>query len=285
MAADARLAALDEFLDRYPRLVVLTGAGISADSGIPTYRDHDGVWRRSDPIEHKAFIADPSTRRRYWARSYLGWPIVDSARPNDAHNALAELEALGHVHLLITQNVDRLHQKAGSRRVIDLHGRLDRIGCLQCRRRHPRIEMQDWLGVANPGLAELEATVAPDGDAELPDVRVADLRVPGCPRCGGTLMPDVVFFGGTVPRERVVQCQAAVADSDALLAVGTSLQVFSGFRFCRQAVQLGKPVAVINPGRTRADDLASARFAEEAGPLLSALVGMRRLPLQTGSRR
>jgi NAD-dependent SIR2 family protein deacetylase len=270
------VAALQTFLDLHRRIVVLTGAGISAESGIPTYRDRDGAWRRSEPIRHQDFIGDPATRRRYWARSFHGWPVVAAARSNEAHHALAKLEALGHVELLITQNVDRLHQQAGSQRVVDLHGRLDRVGCLQCNGFHSREAMQDWLATANPQLVHSPAAVAPDGDADLPEEQLAGIAVPECPKCAGTLMPDVVFFGGTVPRDRVEACHAAVARADALLAVGSSLQVFSGYRFCRQAAQLGKPVAVINPGPTRADALASAKFATEAAPLLAAIVPGRR---------
>lgn len=271
------ISILESFLDRHPRLVVLTGAGVSLAAGIPTYRNREGTWIRSKPILHQRYVAEPLVRRRYWARSFLGWPTIAAAKPGSAHLALAELEWLGHVSLLITQNVDRLHQRAGSRNVVDLHGRLDRVVCLSCTRFFPRKWVQDWLGFANPQLHGLNAGPAPDGDADLPDEHLADMRIPDCRNCGGTLMPDVVFFGGTVPPARVAECRAAVAEADALMAIGTSLQVFSGYRFCRQAAELGKPVAVLNPGRTRADDLATVKLATDCEPLLTELVTRHRI--------
>ncbi len=279
---------LADFLSRHRRVVVLTGAGISAGSGIPTYRDADGVWRGSAPVQQQEFLTDPARRRRYWARSMVGWPRVRDARPNQAHLALARLQQRQAVDLIITQNVDRLHQRAGSDRVVDLHGRLDRVRCLGCGALSSRETMQERLlrhnpqrptspanarpGAAPPGaaprLAARPTAARPDGDAEIAAWLERDLTVPDCSDCGGVLMPDVVFFGGSVPGERVRQCQQAVRDADALLAVGTSLQVYSGFRFCRLAAELGRPVALLNPGRTRADDLAGLKLAAECGPLL-----------------
>jgi NAD-dependent SIR2 family protein deacetylase len=267
------VSALRRFLADHPRLVVITGAGVSLSSGIPTYRDQRGQWQHSNPITHQEFIADPARRRRYWARSLRGWPAVRDARPNGAHRALARMERLGQLSLLITQNVDRLHQRAGSTAVVDLHGRLDRVRCLACGHGVDRERVQRWLLQANPDLAIGAAPARPDGDAELAGEQVDELVIPGCEQCGGTLIPDVVFFGGSVPRERVTQCAAAIARADAVLAVGSSLQVFSGYRFCREARALGKALAIINPGLTRADAIASLKLEAECESLLQAVTG------------
>ena len=260
-----------ELLERHPRLVALTGAGISAASGIPTYRNDRGEWQRSDPIQHRDFVEREDMRRRYWARSMAGWGFVAASRPNRAHHALARLEAAGHIALLATQNVDRLHQRAGHRNVVDLHGRLDRIKCLDCGVTGSRADLQTVLEALNPAWRERIAAVRPDGDAEVADEVVADMRVPDCSRCAGTLMPDVAFFGGTVPRPRVETISQAIEAADALLVAGSSLKVFSGFRFCRQAVSLGKPVAIINRGQTRADELATLKIERDAGEVLDHL--------------
>lgn len=265
------LPGLGKFVAEHPRLVVLTGAGVSASSGIPTYRDLHGNWRHTAPITHQEFIADGDKRRRYWARSVLGWPVVREARPNAAHLALAQLERRGHIELLITQNVDRLHQRAGSHAVIDLHGRVDQARCLVCEARVCREHLQQRMLRDNPPHKVQRGAVRPDGDADVDDELVRRFRPPTCEACGGTLIPDVVFFGGAVPAERVQHCLAAVAAADALLAVGSSLQVYSGFRFCRLASQLGKPLAIINPGVTRADSMAALRCYTECESLLAAL--------------
>ena len=265
------IPGLRKFVAEHPRLVVLTGAGISASSGIPTYRDRQGTWRHSAPITHQEFIGDGDHRRRYWARSLRGWPVVREARPNAAHRALAQLERRGHVDLLITQNVDRLHQRAGSHAVIDLHGRVDQVRCLACQARVCREQLQQRMLRDNPRHSDRPGAVRPDGDADIDADLVRQFRAPSCDTCGGTLIPDVVFFGGAVPAERVQQCQAAVAAADALLAVGSSLQVYSGFRFCRLASQLGKPLAIINPGITRADSMAALKCHTECESLLAGL--------------
>ena len=265
------IPGLRKFVAEHPRLVVLTGAGISASSGIPTYRDRQGTWRHSAPITHQEFIGDGDHRRRYWARSLRGWPVVREARPNAAHLALAQLERRGHVDLLITQNVDRLHQRAGSHAVIDLHGRVDQVRCLACGARVCREQLQQRMLRDNPRHSDRAGAVRPDGDAAIDADLVRQFRPPSCDACGGTLIPDVVFFGGAVPAARVQQCQAAVAAADALLAVGSSLQVYSGFRFCRLASQLGKPLAIINPGITRADSMATLKCHTECESLLAAL--------------
>ncbi|MEZ5573024.1 MAG: NAD-dependent protein deacetylase [Halioglobus sp.] len=265
--------ALAAFLAAHPRLVVLTGAGISCASGIPTYRDRYGTWVHRAPIQEQAFLRDADTRRRYWTRSRYGWPLIRSAQPNAAHAALAQLEQQGRIELLITQNVDRLHQRAGSNTVIDLHGRVDRVRCLTCAAIHDRECVQALLDRDNAWLDAGQHSPRPDGDMDIPDAWVSQLALPQCPHCAGDLMPDVVFFGGSVPAATVQICHDALERADALLAVGSSLAVFSGFRFCRRAHQLGKPLAIINPGVTRADNLANLRLTSLAGPLLSRVLG------------
>jgi len=275
------VAELDKFFADHRKVVVITGAGISASSGIPTYRDHKGIWRHSEPIKHQEFITEQRQRKRYWARSLRGWPAVRDARPNAAHLALAKLERQGKISLLITQNVDRLHQRAGSNAVVDLHGRLDQVRCLQCNASFAREHIQQRLLQANPGIAEaaarpiaarpIAARTKPDGDADVADGRVEQFSVPACEHCNGTLIPDVVFFGGTVPSRRVQDCMRAVDHSDAVLAIGSSLQVYSGFRFCRRAAALDKTLAIINPGITRADALASLQLRSACEPLLQAV--------------
>lgn len=261
-----------EFLEAYPRLVILTGAGVSAPSGIPTYRDRDGNWLRSDPIQHKCFLNEQTARQRYWGRSMIGWPGVRDARPNAAHRALARLEDMGRIELLITQNVDRLHQRAGSSAVVDLHGRLDRVVCLDCGVKDCREATQQQLEHINAQVLRQPSLPRPDGDADLEDTLVATISTPTCRRCNGTLMPDVVFFGGSVPRDRVERSIAAIERADALLVVGSSLRVYSGYRFCRKAAELGRPIAILNPGTTRADSLAGLKLEADCGPLLAHAV-------------
>ena len=247
---------------------MLTGAGCSTDSGIPDYRDAEGDWKRRAPIMFQAFVGSDFARKRYWARSLAGFRRIRVARPNEAHHALASLERLGRVAQLVTQNVDGLHQAAGSENVIDLHGRIDTVRCLSCERRSSREELQLELERRNPNFASLEAVEAPDGDADLEDVAFETFDVPACDGCGGLLKPDVVFFGENVPAERVQRAMAAIEHSDAMLVVGSSLMVYSGYRFVTAAAEAGKPIAAINLGRTRGDDLLSrsrtavpARFA------------------------
>lgn len=252
------------------RLMVLTGAGCSAASGIPTYRDHDGVWQRSTPIQHQDFIARPASRRRYWARSFLGWPPVAAARPGPAHRALASLEASGLIDSLVTQNVDGLHQKAGHHQVVDLHGRLDQVLCLDCASISSRAEIQHRLAALNPHLGTVSQrwTLAPDGDADVDALLQQQMRIPECPHCGGVLKPHVVFFGDSVPRDKVDAVFAMLDECDALLVVGSSLMVYSGYRFCRHAAQTGKALACINAGRTRADELFDFKLQSDCGVVL-----------------
>lgn len=264
------MSDLIEFLARHHRLVVLTGAGCSVPSGIPTYRDHQGQWQRSDPITHQEFISHAASRQRYWARSMAGWPVVAAANPNQAHRALAELESRGHIELLVTQNVDGLHQRAGHKQVIDLHGRLDRVICLGCRTTISRQSMQERLIQYNGNLPPL-AAAAPDGDADL-HVDVTDFTVPTCLRCRGMLKPDVVFFGGTVARGIVSRIYDTLSNADALLVVGSSLMVYSGYRFCKRARASNKPIACINPGLTRADGMFEIKVERDCEATLTALL-------------
>jgi NAD-dependent SIR2 family protein deacetylase len=210
-------------------------------------------------VTYQAFVQNPATRARYWARSFVGWPGFSSARPNAAHEALARWEREDdRLGLLLTQNVDRLHQRAGSRAVVDLHGRLDEVRCLACGDRLPRDAVQARMAADNPGWSDISAPAGPDGDADID--AAPDFRVPPCPACGGMLKPDVVFFGEAVPRERVEHTRMALAASDGLLVVGSSLMVYSGYRFARMAHEAGVPVAILTRGVTRADDLASLKI-------------------------
>ncbi|MGY8524082.1 NAD-dependent protein deacetylase [Paracidovorax citrulli] len=265
-------AALGDFLAAHRRLLVLTGAGISTDSGIPGYRDADGNWKGRRPIQHQEFLGSEAVRQRYWARSMVGWPVVSSARPNSAHVALARLEQAGRVEMLVTQNVDGLHQAAGSTAVVELHGSIHSVSCRACGLRFGRQEVQHRLEAQNPEFAGLAAAPAADGDASLERDDFHRIAVPDCPACGGTIKPDVVFFGDSVPRERVDAVHAALARADALLVVGSSLMVYSGYRFCLAAAREGKPVAALNMGRTRADDLLALKIAAPCGPALMAAV-------------
>jgi NAD-dependent SIR2 family protein deacetylase len=268
-------SGLQDFLGRHERLFILTGAGCSTRSGIPDYRDAEGQWKRAHPVTYQAFMGDEKTRRRYWARSLIGWRLVRQAEPNDAHRALARLEAAGRSELLLTQNVDRLHQAAGSERVIDLHGRIDLVRCMDCEQRSPRVELQDELGRLNPDWLDLDATEAPDGDADLERADFSSFVIPPCRRCGGVLKPDVVFFGENVPRDRVDAAFGHLDKADAMLIVGSSLMVYSGFRFVERAASLGKPLAAVNLGRTRADALLRLKTEEPCESALSFLLGSR----------
>jgi NAD-dependent SIR2 family protein deacetylase len=269
---DACSSALADFAVRHRRLFVLTGAGCSTDSGIPDYRDADGNWKRPAPVTLQAFMGDDTTRRRYWARSLIGWSTMARARPGKAHHALAQLEAAGRIGLLLTQNVDGLHNAAGSRRTIDLHGRIDTVRCLACDARTPRAALQAELLRRNPDWAALQARAAPDGDADLDGRDFSGFDVPVCSHCGeGRLKPDVVFFGEGVPRERVAAAYAELAEADAMLVAGSSLMVYSGYRFVQAAVAAGKPVAAVNLGRTRADELLTLKVEQPVGEALADL--------------
>lgn len=247
---------------------MLTGAGCSTDSGIPAYRDDNGDWKRARPVTFQAFMGDLHTRRRYWARSLVGWRRFGHAHPNAAHRALARLEQQGRAEVLVTQNVDGLHQSAGSSGVIDLHGRLEQVRCMGCERRSARRDLQSRLLDRNPSWDSLDARDAPDGDADLDGLDFSGFDIPACEHCGGILKPDVVFFGESVPRERVAAALEAVERADAMLVVGSSLMVYSGYRFAQAAAKAGKPIAAVNLGRTRADELLALKVNQ---PCVAAL--------------
>jgi NAD-dependent SIR2 family protein deacetylase len=263
---------LSEFFASHKRLFVLTGAGISTASGIPDYRDERGAWKLQKPMEYREFVSSFAARQRYWSRSFFGWQRFSQARPNAAHHALARLEQLGRVVLTVTQNVDGLHQRAGSQLLTELHGSLASVDCLDCGASLARSALQQELLRKNPQLAAVSGTVAPDGDAHLQAIDEARIDIPGCPACGGILKPAVVFFGEAVPAARVQQCRDALAACDALLVVGSSLMVYSGFRFVREAVQMGIPVAAINRGKTRADELLSHKFEQDCASALETIL-------------
>jgi NAD-dependent SIR2 family protein deacetylase len=253
-------------------VVVLSGAGLSTESGIPDYRGPSGAQRRHGPMTYQTFVGSPAARRRYWARSYLGWRQISAALPNAGHRAVAALQDRGLVDGIITQNVDGLHQAAGARGVIELHGGLDLVVCLACGLRESRRDMDERLTAANTDFAAAVAQVNPDGDAELSDAEL-DAFVPvGCRYCSSDLVkPDVVFFGECVPRSRVDACYALVEAAVSLLVLGSSLTVMSGLRFVRHAAKLGIPVAIVNQGPTRGDPLATVKVDAPLGETLSAL--------------
>ena len=265
-SADAE--ALASFLERHPRTLVLTGAGLSTASGIPDYRDRDGVRRGRLPIQGPEFRRDRAIQRRYWARSMVGWPLLARAAPNAGHRALAALEAGNRIGFILTQNVDGLHQQAGSHALLELHGNIHHVACLGCGARFPRAFVQTQLEFANPALLQAMAAPLPDGDAALDPDAVTGVEIPACVHCGGVLMPDVVFFGDNVPPARTACALAQMEAADALLVVGSSLMVYSGFRFCRLAQAAGKPIAVVNLGRTRADDMLALKLEASAEQLL-----------------
>ncbi len=255
------------------RIAVLTGAGMSTDSGIPDYRGPDSP--PSNPMTIRQFTSDPVFRQRYWARNHLGWRHMDATLPNAGHRALAALEAAGVVVGLITQNVDLLHTKAGSDDVVNLHGTYAQVICLDCAHTMSRAALADLLEEANPRFAQRVAesvggiAVAPDADAIVGDT--GSFRVVDCPRCAGMLKPDIVYFGESVPKERVAQAYSVVDRADALLVAGSSLTVYSGYRFVRHAAAAGMPVAIVNRGPTRGDALATVKVDNGCSPMLALL--------------
>jgi NAD-dependent SIR2 family protein deacetylase len=268
---DATDGSLRRWIASHRRVFALTGAGVSTASGIPDYRDDQGEWKRRPPVMIQAFRSEDAVYRRYWARAYAGWPRFSTAAPGAAHRAFAAWEAAGTLAHLVTQNVDGLHQRAGSRAVVDLHGRLDDVVCLGCGERTSRAALQAGMTEANPAWRSVAAP-APDGDADIDAAAVDAFAAPRCARCGGLLKPDVVFFGENVPVERYETAKHALADADALLVAGSSLMVYSGFRFVRQAHDAGLPIAIVNRGRTRGDDLADLKVEGDVGALLSEAI-------------
>ncbi|MBO0802488.1 MAG: NAD-dependent protein deacetylase, partial [Nocardiopsaceae bacterium] len=249
--------------------VVLSGAGLSTESGIPDYRGPSGRKRRGQPMTYQAFTGSERARQRYWARSHLGWRHIVGAAPNAGHLAVAELARSGHISAIITQNVDGLHQAAGAGRVTELHGSLHRVTCLSCWERTPRARLHERLAAANPGWGEIkEISVNPDGDVALEET--AGFTVVGCEACGGVLKPDVVFFGENVPKPRVEHCYSLVGAARSLIVLGSSLTVMSGLRYVRHAASHGVPVVIVNQGETRGDALATATLDAPLGTTLTA---------------
>lgn len=260
-------------------VLVLSGAGLSTDSGIPDYRGPSSALRRSQPMTFQEFTRSASGRRRYWARSHLGWRTVARARPNAGHAAVARLQGLGLVGPVVTQNVDGLHQAAGSADVVELHGGLDRVVCLCCGAVSARAELDARFRTANPGFAAEVTRVNPDGDADVPDAVLEGFVVLDCLQCGsGPLKPDVVFFGETVPRDRVARCFELVDAARALLVLGSSLTVMSGYRFVLHAARRGIPVGIVNRGSTRGDARADVRVDAPLGEVLPALAARLTVP-------
>lgn len=259
------------------RFLVLTGAGISTSSGIPEYRDSEGVRRGKAPMMYQEFLATAQARRRYWARAMLGWPRVRIAQPNNAHRALAALQQRQHITGLVTQNVDTLHDQAGSHDVTELHGSLHRVLCLDCQLHSTRDVIQRQMEVDNPYLAQVHAVQAPDGDTLLDPAFEEHFQVPRCPHCEGErLKPDVVFFGENVAPATAARAMAAVTHAEGLLVVGSSLMAYSAFRLCKAMVEQGKPVIAINLGKTRGDELLQVKIeasCERLLPLLAERLG------------
>lgn len=274
MPDDFHRQPIDQLLEHMAgrRFLVLTGAGISTPSGIPDYRDSEGVRRGRQPMMYQEFLAKPEARRRYWARAMLGWPRVRQARPNVAHEALAMLQAHQRISGLITQNVDTLHDQAGSHDVIELHGSLHRVVCLDCEQHSERQQIQLLMQAQNPYLAGVDAVQAPDGDTLLDAAFEARFQVPRCPHCDGErLKPDVVFFGENVAAITAARAMQAVEQADGLLVVGSSLMAWSAFRLCRAIKEQGKPLLAINRGKTRADELLDLKLEEPCEQLLPLL--------------
>ncbi|WP_308925605.1 NAD-dependent protein deacetylase [Janthinobacterium sp. J1-1] len=266
---------LAQFLQRHPDVLLLTGAGISTASGIPDYRDTDGVRRGNAPVQGPDFRRQPAVQRRYWARSMVGYPALSRAAPNPGHLAIAQMALQGNVGSLVTQNVDGLHQRAGSTGVTELHGSIHEVVCLDCHAHYARRTVQDMLDYDNPHMVGATATPAPDGDALLEPSQLASFVVPRCLHCGGTLKPDVVFFGDGVPAACATEAAQKMQDASALLVIGSSVMVYSSFRLCRMAAESGKPVAAINLGKTRADELLAFKIetpAQDILPFVAALL-------------
>jgi NAD-dependent SIR2 family protein deacetylase len=260
-----------DFLQSHRSVFVLTGAGVSTGSGIGDYRDDAGQWKRNAPVQHDAFLRSANARRRYWSRSMVGWPHFAAARPNTAHWALARLQQAGRIGHTVTQNVDGLHGAAGHWDVVELHGNLAHVDCLTCRAQYDRVRVQQWLESANPEFCARTAPLLADGDADLDAADLDRFGVPDCPGCGGLLKPAVVFFGGAVPRRVVQQAVERLDEAGAVLVIGSSLMVYSGYRFCRMAHAQGKPVVSINRGVTRADALLSFKVEADCGSTLQAV--------------
>ncbi|XP_012234272.1 NAD-dependent protein deacylase Sirt4-like [Linepithema humile] len=263
---------LKEFINKHDRLCILTGAGISTESGIPDYRSEEvGLYARSNhkPVLYQQFCKSEAIRRRYWARNYIGWPRFSSLKPNISHKILKELESVGKVQCIVTQNVDNLHSKAESKNVIELHGTAFKVMCLNCDHKICRHKLQKIFQELNPSMTATTQMIRPDGDVELSQTQVEGFNIPACHNCGGILKPDIVFFGDNVPHGTVENVKNNVESSDALLILGTTLTTFSAYRIVLQAVDGKKPVAIVNIGKTRADELMNLRIEGRCGDILS----------------
>lgn len=268
------LEQLQPFISQASRLFVISGAGLSTESGIPDYRSEGvGLYARTNrrPMQHSEFVRSEKSRQRYWARNYVGWPQFSSHQPNSAHLALRDWEEKGKLHWLVTQNVDALHLKAGQQRLTELHGSTHRVVCLDCGELTPRAELQKRFTALNPGWEATACAVAPDGDVFLEEEQVLNFRVPACNACGGVLKPEVTFFGDVVNRNTVHFVHNKLAESDAVLVAGSSLQVFSGYRFLLAASERKLPIAIVNIGATRADHLTDIRVSARCGEVLPAI--------------
>lgn len=268
------ISYLQEFLSKHERTVILTGAGFSTESGIPDYRsDKVGLYSRKNykPMQYQDFIKYASLRQRYWARSYVGWPGYSKIQPSKNHYIVANLEKSGVLHWLITQNVDHLHNRAGSLKVTELHGSLYSVRCLSCKMRIPRVDYQRQMEEMNQHWSVQSFERATDGDVILTDDQVKGFQVPSCTSCGGSMMPKIVFFGDNVSKSKVEFLYEKVNQSDSILVLGSSLQVYSGYRFVLRAADQGKPIAIVNIGETRADKLASLKLNVKCGDILPLL--------------
>lgn len=255
-------------------VTVLSGAGMSTESGIPDYRGPRTRKKTRNPMRYRAFVGSADARRHYWARSAIGWDSFSAAQPNAGHEALARLERAGCIRGVVTQNVDGLHQTGGSERVVELHGSLAEVICLDCNRTEARTSFQARLLDRNPGWLSQAAAIAPDGDADLSSEETESFVVAPCRHCGGPMKPNVVFFGENVPPRRTNAAWNLVEEADALLVVGSSLTVYSGFRFVRAAAQNDDPVAIVNLGETRADNLATIHLHARTGTALPKLADL-----------
>ncbi|KAL5016566.1 hypothetical protein ScPMuIL_006155 [Solemya velum] len=270
-ASEELVNKLQHFISKSRRLFILTGAGISTESGIPDYRSEGvGLYARSTnrPVLYSDFVKEAKLRQRYWARNFVGWPTFSVRQPNTSHNVLSEWERRGKIHWLVTQNVDALHFKSGSRRTTELHGSAHRVHCLGCDWTSSRWKMQEMIEGLNPGWHAEEVEMAPDGDVQLSTDQIAGFQVPPCPNCGGILKPQIVFFGDNVARPIVEFVHNRVKESDAFLVIGSSLEVFSGYRFVHAADSQGKPVAILNIGPTRGDKFSNLRLHSRCGDVL-----------------
>ncbi|XP_043797500.1 NAD-dependent protein deacylase Sirt4-like [Apis laboriosa] len=274
---DSYLLKLKDFIDSHDNICVLTGAGISTESGIPDYRSQGvGLYARSNhkPVLYKDFCNSDAIRRRYWARNYIGWPRFSSIKPNNTHKILTKLENANKIRYIITQNVDNLHTKAGSKKVIELHGTAFRVMCLKCNERICRYYLQNIFDRINPNMTVTSQMIRPDGDVELTQEQVKTFKVPTCEKCDGILKPDIIFFGDNVPHQIVENIKYNIEHSDSLLIIGTTLTTFSSYRIALQANNIGKPIAILNIGKTRVDNLAKIKVEGRCSNVLSRIYSM-----------